>query len=82
MRHYLTDWEQYQRNQPDVRDSSKLRKNLTIHLKQQLEHLNAHERVELTLDSISELGPVMEELRKSSLKYNMLLNRLNGREID
>ena len=82
MRHYLTDWDQYQRNQPEIRDGSKLRKNLTIHLKQQLEHLNAHERIELTMDSITELGPVMEEMRRNSLKYSMLLNRLNGKEVD
>lgn len=44
--------------------------------------LTNHERVELTLNSIPELAVVMEDLRKNSLKYSMLVNRLNGKEID
>ena len=82
MRHYLTDWEQYKRNQPEIKDHSKLRKNLQIHIKQELDQLTTQERVELTLYSIPELVPVMEDLRKNSLKYNMLVNRLNGKEIE
>ena len=36
----------------------------------------------MTLYSIPELAPVMEDLRINSLKYSMLINRLNGKEID
>lgn len=36
----------------------------------------------MILDSLPELQSSMEELRKNSLKYNMLMNRLNGKEID
>ena len=82
MRHYLTDWEQYKRNQPEPREQSKLRKNYIFHIKNQLESLSSSERVELIIASIPELASTMEQLRKNSLKYNMLMNRLNGKEID
>jgi len=82
MRHYLTDFEQYERNQPEPKDNSKLRKNFACHVKQQLESLSAAERTELVIGSVPELGVCMEDLRKNSLKYNILMNRINGREMD
>jgi len=82
MRHYLTDWEQYQRNQPEPRNNSKQQKNFHQHIRSQLESLSMSERVGLVLDALPELASQMEDLRKNSLKYGTLINRLNGKEID
>ena len=34
MRHFLTDWEQYEKNQPEPREEYQLRKNLVSHVQQ------------------------------------------------
>ena len=55
---------------------------MVVHIKQQLESLNRQEKAELILDALPELKPALEDLRYNSLKYNVLMNRVNGREID
>lgn len=82
MRHYLTDWDRYQDNQPELKDNSNIRKNYTEHIKRQLLSLTNHERVEMILDSIPLLSDTMEDLRRQNLKYNILMNRINGKEIE
>ena len=39
-----------------------------------------NEKIELVLDTIPELQDTLEELRSNSLRFNMLKNRLNGKE--
>jgi len=38
--------------------------------------------MDLVLDSIPELNVCMEDHRKNSLKYNIFMNRINGKEVD
>jgi len=47
-----------------------------------LEYLTVAERTDLVINVIPELGVCMEDLRKSSLKYNIIMNRINGKEVD
>ena len=62
--------------------NSRLHKNMNLHIKQQIESLTAAERTDLVLESIPELNICMENHRKNSLKYNMFMNRINGKEVD
>lgn len=81
LRHYLTDAEQYEQNQPSERDLSQASKQFEQKIRGQIEKMALRDRLEITLETVPELAENMEEMRQDSLKYKVLMNRLNGVEM-
>ena len=43
--------------------------------------MSLKDRVEMALETVPELADSMEDMRQDSLKYNVIMNRLNGAEM-
>ena len=56
-----------------------VKKQLEGRLREQLANLGQSDRVEMVSEVLPELKDSLEDLRQTSVKYNVLVNRLSGR---
>ena len=78
-RHYFSDQSQFRSNQWLPREERTVKRQLEGRLREQLAGLGQSDRVELVSGALPELKDSMEDLRQTSVKYNVLINRLSGR---